>query len=115
MKSTAANVPDFLAAQAPADRPIFTQLRQLIRAALPEARESMRYNMPTYELNGMCCAFTRQKNYLCLYVDPAAIQPHRAALAHLDVGKSCIRFRNAKDLPLPVVKKILRRAAELHA
>ena len=33
-------------------------------------------------------------------------------VSHLDVGKSCIRFKAMDDLPLPVVKKMLGEAAK---
>jgi hypothetical protein len=35
------------------------------------------------------------------------VEKHRAALKHLDVGKSCIRFKRLEDLPLDTITQIL--------
>jgi uncharacterized protein YdhG (YjbR/CyaY superfamily) len=112
MQSKAVTVDEYLA-QLPVEeeRTFFSKLRALIQQAAPRAVESMEYGMPTYRLGNVSfCAFNRQKNYLSLYVNPAAVAAHRAELGALDCGKSCIRFRKPADLPLPVVKKILNEA-----
>jgi hypothetical protein len=44
---------------------------------------------------------------MSLYMDVALASEHGDALKHLDVGKSCIRFKNIKDLPLETVQQIL--------
>ena len=40
------------------------------------------------------------------------VEQHSDALKHLDVGKSCIRFLNIKDLPLETVQQILIETAQ---
>lgn len=61
-------------------------------------------------------ALASQKNYLSLYLmsaygDSAHAQQLRegfkAAGKKLDMGKSCIRFRTAADLPLDVIGKLV--------
>ena len=43
-------------------------IRTLMREAAPDARETMHYGMPTYDLAGMLFAFASQKRYMSLYV-----------------------------------------------
>jgi uncharacterized protein YdhG (YjbR/CyaY superfamily) len=83
------------------------QLRALVFATVPGAVETMRYRLPTYELDGVLCSFASQKHYMSLYMDVRLVEKHKAELGHLDVGKSCIRFKRIADLPLDTVRGIL--------
>jgi hypothetical protein len=49
---------------------------------------------------------------MSLYMDVDLVRKYRAALKHLDVGKSCIRFRRIQDLPLDTVTQILKETVE---
>jgi uncharacterized protein YdhG (YjbR/CyaY superfamily) len=53
------------------------------------------------------CALASQKHYMSLYMDAQLVEQHRAELAGLSVGKSCIRFKKLEDLPLHVIEAIL--------
>ncbi len=111
MKSTAATVSEYLAEQ-PADRQkALTKLRSVIRKVAPDAKESMQYGMPAYELDGMLCGLASQKNYMALYVcEPEIVEAHREALGKLNCGKGCIRFRTLEELPLGAISAILKDA-----
>lgn len=63
-------------------------------------------------------ALASQKNYMALYImgaygDAALMQWFRDAWAksgkRLDMGKSCIRFKELEDLPLDVIGEAIRR------
>lgn len=82
-------------------------VRTLIRESVPGVRETMRYRMPTYELNEVILAVASQKNYMSLYLDVDLVGKYKAELAGLDCGKSCVRFRRLEQLPLDTVKKII--------
>jgi uncharacterized protein YdhG (YjbR/CyaY superfamily) len=82
-------------------------LRALILERAPQATESMRYRMPTYDDGRVICAMASQKHYMSLYLDTEMVEKYSAALAHLNVGKSCVRFRKLEDLPLNVICQIL--------
>ncbi len=87
---------------------------KLFKQAGPKVKESMEYRMPTYKTGeNMVGAFNKQKNYLCFYANPKAVDPYRQELAHLACGKSCIRFKNPDELPLDVAAKIIKAAAKL--
>ena len=99
----------YLGGLPPERREALEKLREVVRAAAPEASETMRYNMPTYELGGeVVCAFASQKHYMSLYMDTEIVAQHKGELEHLNVGKSCIRFRKLEKLPLDAVKVMLK-------
>ena len=116
MISKATTVEGFLNTVTDDERAIFAKLRSLLKKAHPKVEESMKYKMPTYMVGpDHVGAFNKQKNYLCLYLNPAAVEPHRKALtsAGLDCGKSCIRFAKPEKLPLDLVTKMIKAAGKL--
>jgi hypothetical protein len=100
-----------------------SRVRDMVRKHLPDGyREVMNWGMITYEVpldrhpktyNGQPLCFAglaAQKNYLSLYfmpVDASVLARLKAAFKQagkkLDMGKSCIRFKQADDLPLDAI------------
>ena len=105
--STNKAVDQYLEALPPDRKEALEIVRSLILDTVPDIEETMRYNMPTYEKDDMVCALASQKHYISLYMDVDLVEEHKKELKHLDVGKSCIRFKRIDDLPLKTVKEIL--------
>ena len=100
----------FLAELSDDERTVFSKVRTLLKRASSDIQESMQYRMPTYLLAGEPFgAFNKQKNYLCVYLPPEAIDPFRKELKSrgLDCGKSCIRFKKPADLPVDLIAAII--------
>jgi hypothetical protein len=134
MQSKATTVPQYLA-ELPADRRrAIEAVRAVIRKNLdPLYEEGMQYGMigfyvphrvyppgyhcdPKQPLPFACLA--SQKNYMsvylgCVYGHPEHERWFRAAWAKsgkkLDMGKSCIRFKQLDDLALDVIGESIRR------
>jgi uncharacterized protein YdhG (YjbR/CyaY superfamily) len=85
-------------------------VRALILDVAPDAEETMRYRMPTYEVEGALCSLASQKRYMSLYMDTRVVERHREELKGLSVGKSCIRFRKLEDLPLAIIRQMLEES-----
>jgi uncharacterized protein YdhG (YjbR/CyaY superfamily) len=80
----------------------------------PDAVETMKYRMPTYEYGDHAlCAFASQKHYMSLYMDTDIVEKHREELSGLNVGKSCIRFRKMDQLPMDTVKRMLDETVQM--
>ncbi len=95
-------------------RATLTELRSWILQAAPHASESMLYRMPTYVLGADWVSYKAQKNYLTLYFCEASVVPkHAKALAHLNVGKGCVRFKTIEELPKKVILEMLKESARL--
>ena len=127
--SRAATVPDYLAGL-PADRrKAISAVRSVIRKNLPKGyKETMGFGMICYSVplsrypdtyNGqpLCyAALAAQKQYNAVYLmnvygDAAEARAFKAAFKKagkkLDMGKSCVRFKTADDLPLDVIGKTI--------
>jgi len=92
---------------------VLATLRQFIHDTVPGLTETMSYRMPTFESTDIVFSMASQKNYMALYVcGIGVLQPLAADFAHLNCGKSCIRFKKWEDLPLDAVRKVLTASAE---
>jgi uncharacterized protein YdhG (YjbR/CyaY superfamily) len=107
------DVDEYMEKLEPRRRDALAQLRSLIVTTAPDAIETMRYKMPTYEYgDGVLCAFASQKQYMSLYMEVAVVEEQKAALAGLNIGKSCIRFTSLEKLPLEQVQVMLNQTVE---
>ena len=101
-------------AEAPPDRQAALQtVRDLVHEIVPNVVETMNYNMPTFETTDIVCSLASQKHYMALYVcETDLVKHYKEELAHLNCGKSCIRFKQVEDLPLDVIRDIVAKSAE---
>ena len=85
-------------------------LRQAIKEEAPEAQESIRYQMPTFSLNGSYLIyFGAWKKHISLYPFSVAMaETIKEASTYNTSGKGTIQFPLAQPLPLPLVRKIVR-------
>jgi len=131
MRSSAGSVSEYLQHLNPDRRKAISAVRKVIRTHLPKGyEECMNWGMISYEIplkryaktyNGqplMYAALAAQKNYcslylMCAYQDSNALKQLRKAFADsglkLNMGKSCIRFREAGVLPLQSIGTLIEQ------
>lgn len=122
-------VQDYIAALPEDRRETIETVRETILASLPAGyQERIEFGMITYSIplsrypntyNGkplQYVALASQKNYLSLYLmgvygKPGGDAEFRARWAEtgkkLDMGKSCVRFKRAGDLPLELIGEVV--------
>ena len=100
--------------QAPADRrEALLKLRELCLKVLKGYEERMVYGGPGYARQGAArerveVGFASQKNYISFYIlRQEALEPYRAELTGLSVGKGCIRYPKPGKIDFAVVRKLL--------
>jgi uncharacterized protein YdhG (YjbR/CyaY superfamily) len=102
---------DGYVAALPDDRRVAVEeLRRTIRAAAPDAIESIAYDMPAFRLNDMfLVSYAAFKNHYSLFPASGAV---RAALGDqiwpYIVGEGTIRFPTKSPLPLDLVTEVVR-------
>ena len=109
MKSTAADVDEYLDGYEGEWREALLQLRSTCQTILAEYDEVMAHGMPTYGRSGRIeVSFAKQAQYLSLYILKAAILDlHRAEFASLRVGKGCIRYRRVDQIDWNLIEQLL--------
>ncbi|HEX6322923.1 MAG TPA: DUF1801 domain-containing protein [Vicinamibacterales bacterium] len=129
----AATVSEYLSSLPPDERADIRKVRAVIRKNLPKGyQETVQWGMicytvplsrysETYNGQALCyAAIAAHKNYHSLhlmnvYGDPATGKWFRTACKasgkRLDMGKSCVHFRQADDLPLEVIGEAVARTS----
>ncbi len=108
------SVDDYLAALPETQRAALEKLRKTIRAAAPEATETISYQMPTFKLHGrFLVSFAAFKHHCSLFPASAKVlQAHGEDLKPYFSGKGTIRFTTDEPLPASLVKKIVKTRIE---
>ena len=103
-------------------------LHKFIQESAPSLRSHFAYNMLGYGkfkyknykgeiIDWPVIALASQKNYISVYVcaveDGEYIaEKHKSELGKVSVGKSCIRFNKLEKVDLPMLKKVIKKAAK---
>jgi uncharacterized protein YdhG (YjbR/CyaY superfamily) len=96
-------------------RPVLQTLRQTIREEAPDARETIKYGMPTFTLNGNLVYFGAWKKHIGLYPVSTAMEASIEELStYKTSGKGTIQFPINQPLPLPLIRKIVQFRVKEH-
>ena len=94
----------------PPDRRVaMARVCSMIRRSARGVRESMRYGLAFYELDGPLFALASGRRSMSLYVaEQDVVVKHKDALPGANPAKSHIKFSDLNRLPLDVVERIVR-------
>lgn len=98
----------YIAMQDEAVQPRLRKVRDLLRAALPEAQERMSWSMPTYWKGRNLIHFAASKKHLGLYPGGEATTAFAEELKDFDVSKGAIRIPWNRDLPVELIQEIAK-------
>ena len=116
--ATPTSVEDYIAAAPDDRRPALEALRTTIRAAAPEATETIAYDMPAFRTGGQfLVSYAAFKSHYSLFpASEAVVQALGEELAPYLAGKGTIRFRADAPIPTSLVEKVVTsRLAETAA
>jgi len=93
---------------------ILEEVRGIIKAAAPEAREKISYQIAAFELNGKNLVhFAGWKNHISMYPIPSGTEAFNKEVSQYAEGKGTLKFPMDKPLPLKLITKIVKfRVAE---
>ena len=109
MDMTPTTVGAYLRDLPPDRRVAMARVCSMIRRSARGVRESMRYGLAFYELDGPLFALESGRRHMSLYVaEQEVILKHKDALPGINPQRSYIKFSDLTRLPLDVVEKIVR-------
>lgn len=113
-RTRAKDVDGYLAMLPEGTRKTLEKLRTAIKAAAPEASESISYGVPVFKLNGMLVGFAGFQDHCSFFVmSPTVMRAHKEALKAYDTAKGTVRFPFDRPLPTMLVKRLVKaRIAE---
>jgi uncharacterized protein YdhG (YjbR/CyaY superfamily) len=85
------------------------EVRSIIKAAAPEAREKISYQIGAFELNGKnLIGFAGWKNHISIYPIPAGSEAFNKEVSKYAAGKGTLKFPLDKPLPLKLIGRIVK-------
>ena len=101
------DVEAYLAAWPDDVRTTLEKVRASIRAAAPDAVESIAYGMPAYKYKGKPLIYFGAAKKHCALYGPA-VESFQEDLSRYDVSKGTVRFPVGKAPPATLVRKLVR-------
>jgi uncharacterized protein YdhG (YjbR/CyaY superfamily) len=87
---------------------ILQEVRATIKATAPEAKETIKYLMPTFTLKGNLVYFACWKNHIGFYPPISDSAPFKAELARYEGEKGAIRFPLNEPMPLDLITRMVK-------
>jgi len=84
-----------------------SELRATIKAAAPDAKEKISYQMPTFDLKGNLVHFAAYKNHIGFYPAPSGIEKFRDELSAYEGAKGSVKFPLEKPVPYDLIAQIV--------
>ena len=108
--ATPTSVEDYLAALPEEQRATLEKLRTTIKAAAPEATETISYQMPAFKQGGrFLVSYAAFKDHCSLYpASYAVMETLGDELRPFLSGKGTLRFQTDEPIPAALVKKIVK-------
>lgn len=106
------NIDEYIATFPKAIQEILVQVRDTIKKAAPEAKEAIKYAIPTFVLNGNLVHFAAFKNHIGFYPAPMGIDLFKEELSAYKGGKGSVQFPLDKPMPLDLISKIVKFRVE---
>lgn len=105
------SVEEYLATLPDDRRAAVEELRRTIRAAAPEATETIAYEMPAFRSHGgqFLVSYAAYKNHYSLFpASRAVIEALGEAIEPYRAGKGTIRFPASRPIPVALVREVVR-------
>jgi uncharacterized protein YdhG (YjbR/CyaY superfamily) len=110
MKATsgpARDIDDYIARFPKDVQSILQRVRETIRKAAPDAEETIKYQIPTFVLNGNLVHFAAFAKHIGFYPTPTGIKAFEKELSEYHTAKGSVQFPLDKPVPLGLIKKIV--------
>lgn len=87
---------------------LLQSVRATVKAAAPQAKEKISYNMPAFEQYGNLVYFSAAKSHIGFYPTPSAIKAFKDELAGFHSAAGSVQFPFDKPLPLDLITKMVK-------
>ncbi len=101
-------IDDYIAEQLPDVQPLLTKVRDVLRAALPDAEERISWRMPTFWKKRNIIHFAAFKNHIGIYPGAVAMEHFAPRLTKYKTSKGALQLPYSKPLPLELIAEIAR-------
>lgn len=101
-------VDEYIAAYPDIRGEIMTRLRNVIRAAAPEATEKISWGMPTFHQKHNIIHFAAHKNHIGIYPGAQAMESFAERLKDYKTSKGALQLPLEKPIPYELVAELVK-------
>jgi uncharacterized protein YdhG (YjbR/CyaY superfamily) len=102
-------VDEYVAVAPQKEHQVLEELRQTIKAAAPEAEETISYRIPTYKYKGPLVHFATFKDHNSfIVINKSVLETFKKELEDFTTSGTTIHFSSENPLPEELVKKIVK-------
>ncbi len=105
-KLKASTVAGYIAAAPLVARKHLKEMRAILKAVVPKAKEGLKWGNPVLEEKRILFAYTAHKSHLNFMPTHSSLEPYKKELAEYTTGKDTIQFPYDQPLPKALIKKI---------
>ena len=87
---------------------LLEKVRRKIREAAPEAEEAIKYQIPTFVLNGNLVHSAAFKNHIGFYPAPRGIEEFKEELSAYKGAKGSVQFPFGEPIPYELIGRIVK-------
>ena len=87
---------------------ILQKIRGIVKDAAPDAEEAIKYQIPTFVLNGNLVHFAAFAKHIGFYPTPSGIEHFKDALSTYSSAKGSVQFPLGSPIPYSLIKKIVK-------
>jgi uncharacterized protein YdhG (YjbR/CyaY superfamily) len=87
---------------------LLSEVRQTIRDAAPGAEETIKYQIPTFTLEGNLVHFAGYKKHIGFYPTPSGIEKFSKELSDYEGAKGSVKFPLDRPIPYDLISRIAR-------
>jgi uncharacterized protein YdhG (YjbR/CyaY superfamily) len=99
---------EYLKALEPSMRSLMNGLRKTIRKVVPDAEETISYNIPAFKFHGVLIWYAAWKAHISIYPRSSAMQSAIKELASYEGAKGTIKIPVDRPLPVEMIQKIVK-------
>jgi uncharacterized protein YdhG (YjbR/CyaY superfamily) len=107
-------IADYISGFPPDVQQILQQIRQTIREIAPDAKEAIKYQIPTFVLNGNMISFAAYKKHVSIYPIPGGTETFQQELAPYKQAKSTAAFPLDKPIPYDLISQLVKFRVKEH-
>lgn len=85
---------------------ILEEIRETIRNVIPEAEETIGYQIPTFKYYGNLVHFAAYKNHIGFYPGASGVEAFKDEISEYSTSKGTIQFPIDEPIPLDLISKI---------
>jgi uncharacterized protein YdhG (YjbR/CyaY superfamily) len=109
------SIDEYISTFPPPVRALLERVRQTVRAAVPEAQETISYRMPAFRLNGILLYFAAFKSHIGIYPPVSGDPSLERALSPYAGPKGNLKFPLDQPLPYDLIARIVTLRAKQQA